>query len=209
MTTTIDWADHEQIATDIGWPFADWSHQCHAVSIQIVKHYSIGRVARGACRGVGGQHSWITLGDPYDPDATIIDPTLWSYDPSVEGILVTTIAAGAHRPHGWANGRTIWQWGVPESEGGPTIDLTPDKPLSREAEAFLKACRSAVTTLDRRFWWSLTNQAPLAGWPAREIIEAMYHTDLLAAILPVDIVGMVTDINPGGVYLPGDPATTA
>lgn len=204
--TTIDWTNHEQIAADIGWPFKDWSHQCHAVSIAIVKHYGIGRVARGTCRGVAGQHSWITLGDPYDPDATIIDPTLWSYVDDVNGIVVTTMTASEHRPHGWANGRTIWQWGVPDSEGGPTIDLTPAKPLSREAEGFLKVCRSAVGSLDRRFWWSLVNQAPLVGWPAREIIEAVYHTDQLSVLIPIDIVGMVTDLNPSGLYLPGTPS---
>lgn len=201
--TTIDWSDHDQIAADIDWPFEKWAHQCHAVSIAIVKHYGIGRVARGSARGVMGQHSWITLGDPYDPDATIVDPTLWSYDDTVTGIIVTTIDAGRHHPHGWADGLNIMAWGCPEAGGEPEIKLTPTTPLSGHAVAFLDMCRSAAGPLDRRFYMSLASHAPVGGWPAAEIITALCETPELAFVVPVDIEGMLTDRNPGGLYLPG------
>lgn len=198
---TIDWADHEKIAADIGVPFEDWSHQCHAISIAIVKQYRIGRVARGTATGVGAQHSWITLGDPYDPDATIIDPTLWSYDPTVTGIVETTISAGRHQPHGWMGGIKIMRWGCPASDGGPEIELTPTVPLSKHAKTFLGLCRSNAGTLDRRFYMGLAN-APVSGWPAAEIIAAIDDTDALSFAVPIDILGMLTDRNPGGMYLP-------
>lgn len=45
-------------------------------------------------------------------------------------------------------------------------------------------------------------------WKGRadEIIGAMYDDERLSALVPIDIVGMITDRNPGGLYLPGDPA---
>ena len=69
-------------AEEILAPLDDWAGQCHAASLKLVRHGDLGacRVARGACRGVLGQHSWVVLGDDcYDKLATIIDPTLWSY----------------------------------------------------------------------------------------------------------------------------------
>jgi hypothetical protein len=42
--------------------------------------------------------------------------------------------------------------------------------------------------------------APVEGWPAREILTAMAATPRLAACVPIDILGMVTDLNPKGLY---------
>jgi hypothetical protein len=41
----------------------------------------------------------------------------------------------------------------------------------------------------------------MEGWPSSEIIAAMDDTDELRALVPIDILGMVTDRNPGGLYL--------
>lgn len=61
------------------------AQQCHAVSLQLISvpDFPTARVARGFCSNPEAkmlrQHSWIVLGtDAYDPDATVIDPTLWS-----------------------------------------------------------------------------------------------------------------------------------
>jgi hypothetical protein len=40
------------------------------------------------------------------------------------------------------------------------------------------------------------------GWPAAEIIDAIYNTPELTTWVPIDIVGMLTDRNPKGLYLP-------
>lgn len=205
-TVDVDWSDHDGIAADLGWPFEEWTHQCHAVSIAIVKHYGVGRVARGSCRGVAGQHSWIVLGDDcFDPDTPIVDPTLWSYDDTVSGILVTSLSEGRHRPHGYSPDVTMIDWGCPSSGGGDHIDLTPTVPLSASARFWIdKMFRPAAGSLDRQFWSTLINHAPLSSWPvASEIVAAMDDTPDLAFLVPVDILGMFTDRNPGGLYLPG------
>jgi hypothetical protein len=148
---------------------------------------------------VFGQHSWLVL-DPncYNPTAPIIDPTLWSYDDTVDGIWFGTLADGRHRPHGY--GPHIMQWGCPVGEGGPEIGLAPTSPLSRHAETMLDLFRGHGP-LDRAFWSNLANHTPMIGWPAGEIIAAMLDTPELAVLVPIDIEGMVTDRNPNGLYL--------
>jgi hypothetical protein len=188
--------DREAI-TKLFDPLKPWHHQCHGASIHLVKSGLIDgpcRVARGACEGVGGQHSWVVLGnDCYDEKAEIIDPTLWSYDSEVEGIWYGSYADGRHTPHGkgW-----IWAWGRPDSPRGPVIELTPRRPFSQRAQDFL----DMLGPLDRQ-GWSVLAHAPVGGWPAGEIIDAMCESGL-DAVIPIDIVGMVTDRNPQGLYLP-------
>jgi hypothetical protein len=47
------------------------------------------------------------------------------------------------------------------------------------------------------------SHAPVLGWPAGEIIEAVCDTPGLGeVIVPVDRIGMLTDRNPDGLYLP-------
>ena len=41
----------------------------------------------------------------------------------------------------------------------------------------------------------------MEGWPSREIIAAAYADDRLRVLIPIDIVGMLTDANPGGLFL--------
>lgn len=178
-------------------PLEQWARNCHAASTALINsdvRLDRARVARGSCRGVGGQHSWVVLGgDCYDDDAAIIDPTLWSYDASVEGIWTGTYRDGLHHPHGKGS---IWAWGRPEEARNAPVELTPRQPWSREARDFL----DLLGPLDERGWIMLAH-APVENWPSAEIIDAILESGL-GAYVPIDIVGMLTDRNPGGAYLP-------
>lgn len=187
-------ADVEQA---IGIPVAEWGGRCHEISIAMVREMyapGVARVARGWCDGVPGQHSWVVVGpDCYDPQGVVIDPTLWSYlgeEPNVwTGFLGTS---GPHYPHGHGS---IWEWGRPEPASGPVVELTPRVPWSDEAELFLKL----LGPLDREGWIRLAH-APVEKWPAGEIIDALCESGF-EGYIPIDIVGMLTDRNPMGVYL--------
>jgi hypothetical protein len=187
-----------EVADIIGAPFATTADQCHAVSLAIVQsgRFPGARVARGSCRGVPRQHSWVTVGDPYRFGTPIVDATLWGYDDKVDGVWCgVSHQHGRHVPHG--GGGTIWSWGQPVRGPGPLVELTPRVPLSDGARAFLEL----LGPLDRTGWATLAN-APVRGWPAAEIIAAMADTALLEVLVPIDVLGMLTDRNPGGLYLP-------
>lgn len=176
-------------------PLTRWAHDCHAASITLVKSGALppARVARGSCVGVGGQHSWVVLGDDcYDRNAVIVDPTLWSYDDDVQGVWVGTYRDGKHTPHGTGS---IFQWGRPNEATGPVVELTPREPFSAEARRFL----DLLGPLDQEGWIMLAH-APVQNWPAGEIIDAMVESGF-GAFIPIDIIGMTTDRNPGGAYL--------
>ena len=197
MPTTRSESELAAWAEEVLAPLDDWAAQCHAASLKLVKHGDLGacRVARGACRGVGGQHSWVVLGDDcYDERATIIDPTLWSYDDTVSGIWVGTYRDGRHTPHGKGS---IWQWGRPDKPTGPIVTLTPRQSFSPTAQDFLEL----LGPLDFKGWAMLAH-APVEHWPAGEIIAAINSTEGLSALVPIDILGMTTDLNPKGLYLP-------
>jgi len=178
----------------------EWRHECHAVSIGVVKSELIAgpaRVARGSTPGVGGQHSWIVLGrDCYDPSTWILDLTLWSYVDEAPVRLLKQAKTGpwVHKPHGAGS---IFQVPMPRGQGGEAIDLTPSTPLSSSAVHFL----DLLGPLDMRGWAQLIHSPVGAGWPAREIIEAALDTEQLRALVPIDIAGMLTDRNPSGLYL--------
>jgi hypothetical protein len=183
-------------AEEVLAPLDDWAGHCHAASVKLVRAYGEGcRVARGACEGVGAQHSWMVLGDDcYDEDAVIVDPTLWSYDDTVTGIWVGTYRDGRHRPHGTGS---IWDWGRPNSPTGPVVTLTPRQPFSPSAAGFLEI----LGPLDFEGWCMLAH-APVECWPAAEILDAIANTEGLDGRVPIDILGMITDLNPGDLYLP-------
>jgi hypothetical protein len=188
-------ADVNDLADQIGVPFPQWAHACHRISLQLLRTgaFGPGRVARGFAPNVGIQHSWMVLGeDCYDPGAIIVDPTLWSYDPAIQGILVGQARGLGHRPHGAGS---IWSYGKPVSAGGPAIALTPAAPLSSSAKMFL----DMLGPLDRQGWGVLA-ECPVEGWPAGEILGAMDDTKDLTALVPIDTLGMTTDRNPGGLY---------
>lgn len=178
-----------------GFAFDKWAQQCHGASIHLVNDlapYVQARVARGTCNEVFGQHSWVVLGDDcYDEDATIIDPTLWSYDESVPGIWIGSMRDGLHKPHGTGN---IFQWGRPDPASGPVVEIEPEGGWSPLATTFLEL----LGPLDERGWYVLAH-APVEGWPAAEILSAI--DDRFPGIVPIDIIGMLTDKNPGELYL--------
>lgn len=120
-------------ATQALAPLSRWAKRCHEASLELARHMG-GRVARGMCPATMSQHSWLVLGnDCYDPDAVIIDPTLWSYDQSVDGVWVGTARNQLHYPHGRGS---IWNYGKPTRPTGDIIVLTPTRPLSADAQDF-------------------------------------------------------------------------
>lgn len=177
-------------------PLGNWSLRCHAASARVVQDPSFSfeaRVARGFCSKVPGQHSWVVLGmDCYKPDALIIDPTLWSYDEDVDGIWTGSNKDGFHKPHGAGS---IWEYGRPNPATGEPIELAPPKgEWSPEAQSFIQL----LGPLDMNGWVELAH-FPVEGWPAGEILEAI--SKKWPARVPIDILGMVTDQNPSGLYL--------
>lgn len=199
-TKTAIRLDVAEVEKAIKIPFKKWAHQCHGISLAIIQAGLVeGRVARGSCMGVGGQHSWIVVGDDcYDQKAQIVDPTLWSYDATVKGIWYGTYKGGRHEPFGGFD--SIWKWGRPSDPTGPVVELTPAFKMSKDATMFL----DMMGPLDVRGWAMLVNHAPVGGWPAGEIFAAIDDTERLSVLIPVDKLGMVTDRNPGGLYLKGD-----
>ena len=203
-------ADFRELAEKIGIPADRWVNRCHEVSLALLKTgaFGPGRVARGLCEGVIGQHSWIVLGsDVYAGDAVIVDAThpvrhelyATSTDADDTPIMVSDSATGqTHFPHGRGS---IWNHGRPAPASGTPIELAPREPLSLDAKRFLKL----LGPLDRQGWAALAH-APMQDWPSGEIIAAMDDTEELQALIPIDILGMVTSRNPGGLYLVGDPS---
>lgn len=193
--TTKKTLTREDIEEILGYPFEETAHQCHAVSLAIVQSGVVGpaRVARGWCNGVLSQHSWVIRGnDAYSHRSVIIDATLWSYRSDVEGVWTGTYVAGQHHPHGHGS---IWDYGPPKRGDGPTHALKGFDELSGGAKTFLEMCGE----LDVEGWSNLAHMA-VEGWPAKEIITAMYNDPQLGFLIPIDIVGMVTDLNPQGLY---------
>jgi hypothetical protein len=193
----------ERLAAAIGIPFENWAHRCHSVSLAIVRSGVLDlaggtetRVVRGTAVGVTSQHSWIVLsGDPYDQDAWIVDATLWSYREDVAGVWIGSLRDGIHRPHGSGS---IWDAARPptaEESGEPPIALTPGTPLSADAQSFLRTCGP----LGRLGWAALAN-CPVGGWPAAEIIAAMDDTPAVSSLVPIDVLGQITDRNPNNLY---------
>lgn len=186
----------EQLAMLVHADTPQWWHSCHGASLQVVRSrvFAGARVARGSCIGVPGQHSWVVVGDPYDP-TMIIDPTIWSYDLSLPVATIPRAEWGRYTPHGAGN---IWDATMPR-----TAYSTKEKPIalavpvSSQATSFLKMCGR----LGKSGWWDLLH-SPVGGWPAAEIFAAAADTPELAALVPIDILGMLTDRNPGGLYLP-------
>jgi hypothetical protein len=185
----------DRIAEAIGVPSGEWDRRCHEISLKVLRTglFGRGRVARGVCAGVGSQHSWIVLGDDvYDDSAPVVDPTLWTYRDDVDGIFAGFVEEYGHVPHGSG---AVFMARMPRHYGGPDIELTPAEPLSVSARHFL----SHLLPLDLRGWGEVAH-LPVEGWPAAEIITALCDTPGLGVLVPVDIVGHLTDRNPGNWY---------
>ncbi len=204
--------DTERLAGLIGVPYPEWAKNCHSISLKLLKSgaFGPGRIARGWAEGVTGQHSWLVLGpDVYHPAVAVVDPTIAFYlkekgrQGTLDGILVAQASALSHTPHGRGS---IWGRGRPDEPEGEIIELAPRFELSDAARFFLSD--DILGPLDRRGWSQLANGA-MEQWPAGEIIAAMDDTPLLRALVPIDVLGMVTQRNPGGLYLADLPDTSA
>jgi hypothetical protein len=176
-----------------------WAENCHGAAIALVQTGLVpgSRVARGFARGVGHQHSWVVVPTQfgvYDMSNWVVDITLWSYVPEASRLYVGKASHWPHVPHGQGHLRLMGR--DPE---GPRISLAV--PLSRAAQSFLQMY--APAGLDYQGWMQLFN-GHMQGWPAQEIVQAAYLTKEVKPAVPLDIVGMLTDLNPGGLYLAGD-----
>jgi hypothetical protein len=189
----------ETLGAAIGVPYREWASRCHEISGELLNTglFGPGRIARGWANGVRGQHSWIVLGeDVYAEENVWVDPTLnhWRGKPD-KGISVNLAERllPFQAPHGYGQ---IYAAQKPRSWGGPVVALTPSSELSEAAEGFLEL----LGPLDRRGWMQLAS-GPMQGWPAGEIIAAIDDTKRLKAVVPIDILGMLTDRDPAGIYL--------
>lgn len=180
----------DQIIEALGGSLKKWAKQCHAASIHLVNQGIGTRVARGWVDGVLGQHSWVVVGeDCYNPKV-VIDPTRWSYVcptlPSVE----IWYGDEPHKPHGQGS---VYDVPMPQKTTGKPIKLSG---LSRTAKDWLKH----VEPMDRMGWRQLAG-GPMQGWPSKEIIAKMAKHPKLKVMIPIDIIGMLTNLNPGKLYL--------
>lgn len=185
----------EEVVLEVLGDLRRYWHDCHAAALALKRSGALppdARVARGAVQGVGGQHSWVVLDDDvYKPYAWVIDPTYWSYDDlaSAPYVVVQRAIARArwYLPHG--HGR-LGELPLPGTSEPVALEVT-----DAEARAFLRK----VGPLDPLGWMRLFN-GPMGGWPARTIVAAAYDDDRLRALIPIDVAGMLTDRNPGGLY---------
>jgi hypothetical protein len=83
---------------------------------------------------------------------------------------------------------------------GPDIPLDAYDRLGRAAQMYM----DLVLPLDYKGWCNFATHLGVLGWPAQQVVEAMYAQSNLRWALPIDLIGMVTDINPGGLYLKGE-----
>ena len=172
-----------------------WAQRCHECSLALIRTGLLpddARVARGWCGSISSQHSWVVIGNPYDENAPVLDGTLWSYTDQKPRLFFCPKGNLQYQPHGAGS---IWEYGRPDAPVDEVITLKTK--LSKTAADFLTM--AAPNGLDY-LGWSVLAHAPVGGWPAREIISAMYDDERLGPLIPIDIVGMLTDKNPGGLY---------
>lgn len=199
-----------------GLPKAEWSKNCHTISLAIVKSGVLGvpaRVARGWARGVKSQHSWVVYGWPgdtelpscYDPEALILDASLWSYIPGTPELLWTQANDGTHHPHGGEG--HIMSWGQPPFAVDEPIDLTPEGGWPKEASFWMNDMLHG-RPLDRDGWATIA-AAPAGGWEKAlgQLLAAMSADERTSFLVPIDKLGMLTELNPGGLYLDGPDLT--
>lgn len=190
------WISPTDFAEMTGKPLSAYAHQCHAASIALVQSGLLPgpgdwRVARGSCKYVRGQHSWVVLGDVFKP-RLILDPTLWSYREVDPEVLVCGRALGWHVPNG--SGTLFWH-GDWINGDGPIVALD-EEGLSLTARSFL----AEIGPMDVQGWARLASGPVERGWPAAEIIDRMLDDRRLSALVPIDAQGHLTNRNPGGLY---------
>lgn len=198
-------ATPDLIAAALG-DLTQWRHRCHAASLRLVRSGALptgSRVARGVTTHLGGQHSWVVVGDgtgladPYARDAVILDPTAWSYQ---DGELATpAVWAGQavdYTPHG-ATGNDA-RLGLPRPASYADV-IQPDEAAlaAAPAEVFMFFARNG--SLDHHGWWALM-RCSVDTYPASAMLALMMATPALRALVPVDVLGMATTANPGELY---------
>jgi hypothetical protein len=176
-------------------PLERWALNCHGASLALVRSGLLpegSRVARGGAKGVRSQHSWAVVAPEmiYDEDNWVVDITLWSYVADASRLYVAKAKSWPHRPHGSGMLRH-----APATCTGPV--LSTEVELSPGAKTFLDLW--APQGMDYRAWHILLT-GPMQGWPSREIVAAAAQTKALAMLIPIDILGMMTDTNPKGLY---------
>jgi hypothetical protein len=208
--TVTDIPTYVQAAEAIGIPVERWNNNCHVVSLAIVRSGLLSepgpscRVVRGFTSGygIGGQHSWIALGRPFDPETRMLDYTAHTWGEILPGVINTTIGLayrGAHAygrghlVHGYTPG-SIWEYGKPEHPGKPVpLDTSG---MSEEARIFL----DVLGPLSVEGWVALMT-FPHGEWPAHEICEAVCEQiPRVRVLLPIDVLAHVTDRNPNDLY---------
>jgi len=203
----------EAIEAIIGIKHHDWFGRCHEISLKIVHSGALGepgprvRVVRGSAGGygIGGQHSWICLGAPYEPDALYLDYTAHCWG-RVEGLVATRAESAfadhqqgrpAHTIHGY-NPQSIWRFGRPSPpkahQQGFVVEPLPGQ--DDEVASFL----SVIGPLTREGWGALC-EYPQGAWPYREVAKAAYEqVPELASLVPIDILSMKADLNIKELY---------
>lgn len=201
----------EDIAEAIGVPANQWRNRCHEISLMVVKSGIIAppgpdtcRVARGVAigYGIGSQHSWISLGWPFDPDTVYVDVTAHAWG-EVEGIVCYTAMDAykrfeqgdpSHVAHGFQPS-SIWKFGRPSEPTGEPIALDASG-LSDTAQSFLEI----LGPLDTDGWADLLRY-PQGAWPCREIANAIVaQVPRVMVDVPIDVLGHASDANPSGYY---------
>jgi hypothetical protein len=196
MTDTAPKLTLSAVQEAIG-PLDNFAHLCHGASLALVRSGLLpegSRVARGSARGVGAQHSWVLVAPqngPYDRSNWVVDVTLWSYVPEAPRLYVGKASKWPHIPYGSGS---IWRG--PHRPPGPEGDVI-EVDVPPAGRMFLDV--AAPGGLDEKGWHILLN-GPMEGWPSAEVVLAAYHTPALRNLIPIDLVGMLTDLNPNGLY---------
>lgn len=209
----IDVPSIKDAAEAIDTPPENWGGNCHGISLAIVHSGIMGepgptcRVVRGvASYAIGGQHSWVCLGTPYDPDAIYVDYTAHQWRGNdLTDVVVTTAkqgykdhmdlsTQGGHVIHGY-DPTSIWKFGRPRSGEGELLTLDASR-LSESAQTFLKL----LGPLDADGWQSLCRY-PQGGWPYKEIVKAIVkQIPGTITYLPIDIYSQAADVNASNLY---------
>lgn len=205
---TWDLPKPEEIGRIIGIPFENngWHNNCHAVSLAFLRKGLVeGRVARGSAEGVG-VHSWIVLAQEpgvkpncYLDTAQILDPTIHCWHPGMEPLWQGIMADGMHHLPGRDS---IWNHGCPLPGDGPPLELVvPDGPDPMGRRAFLKLLETTGGGPVTMETFRALYHGPLQGWPAGALLDLLLdqHPDFETWV-PIDVVGMLTERNPDGLY---------
>lgn len=179
------------------YPRSEWQKHSWEISLAIVRsrRFNTARVATGYAEGISGKHYWVCLGsDVYSKLTPILDATLWSAPPFDSDVLWSgSLASGIHRPLGMGY---IWDYGYPENSSFREAIRLPEDDLSLSAKYFL----ARLGPMDLSGWKRLM-LSPMQGWPSGEILAAMKEHPQLSGIVPLDLEGMLTSRNPGGLFL--------